>query len=32
MGNFFEGLDHDSWVVTIAETGRLYAAISVTHY
>src|ERR1700681_5106919 len=32
MGNFFEGLEHTSWVMTIAETGWLYAAISVTHY
>jgi hypothetical protein len=32
MGNFFEGLEHTSWVMTIASTGWLYAAISVTHY
>ena len=32
MGNFFEGLEHTSWVMTIATTGWLYAAISVTHY
>lgn len=32
MGNLFEALEHTSWVMTIAETGWLYAAISVTHY
>ena len=32
MGNFFEGLQHTSWVMTIATTGWLYAAVSVTHY
>ena len=32
MGNFIEGLEHTTWVMTIAETGWLYAAISVTHY
>ena len=32
MRDFFEGLEHASWVMTIAETGWLYAAISVTHY
>ncbi len=32
MGNFFESLEHTSWVMTIAETGWLYAAVSVTHY
>jgi uncharacterized membrane protein len=32
MGNFFEALERTSWVMTIAETGWLYAAISVTHY
>ena len=32
MGNFFESLEHTSWVMAIAETGWLYAAVSVTHY
>src|SRR5260370_34113350 len=32
MGNFLEGLEHTSWVLTIATTGCLYAAVSVTHY
>jgi hypothetical protein len=32
MRGIFEGLEHAAWVMTIAETGWLYAAISVTHY
>ena len=32
MREFFAGLEHAAWVVKIAETGWLYAAISVTHY
>jgi len=32
VGNFFEGLEHTTWVMKIAETGWLYAAVSVTHY
>ena len=32
MRGIFEGLEHAAWVMTIAETGWLYVAISVTHY
>jgi hypothetical protein len=32
MRNMFETLEHAAWVMKIAETGWLYAAISVTHY
>jgi len=32
MGNFFEGLEHTWLVMKIAETGWLYATVSVTHY
>ncbi len=32
MREFFAGLEHAAWVMKIAETGWLYAAISVTHY
>src|SRR3984893_8498681 len=32
MRHFFEGLEHASWVMTIAETGWLYVTISVIHY
>jgi len=32
MRDIFEGLEHAAWVMKIAETGWLYAAISVTHY
>ena len=32
MGNFFAGLEHAAWVMKIAETGWLYATVSVTHY
>jgi hypothetical protein len=32
VGNFFESLEHTSWVMTIAETGWLYATVSVIHY
>src|ERR1700688_2543267 len=32
MRGMFEALEHASWVATIAQTGWLYATISVTHY
>ena len=32
MRDMFEALEHAGWVMKIAETGWLYAAISVTHY
>src|ERR1700726_3182363 len=32
MRDMFEALEHTAWVMKIAETGWLYAAISVTHY
>src|SRR6202171_4339025 len=32
MRGMFEALEHAAWVMAIAETGWLYAAISVTHY
>jgi hypothetical protein len=32
MRGMFEALEHAAWVMKIAETGWLYAAISVTHY
>ena len=32
MRNFFEWLEHTSWVATIGETGWLYVTISVIHY
>lgn len=32
MRDMFEALEHAAWVMKIAETGWLYATISVTHY
>jgi len=32
LGNFFESLEHVSWVTTIGTTGWLYSGISVIHY
>src|SRR5260370_24606093 len=32
MREFFAGLEHAAWVMKIAETGWLYATISVAHY
>jgi hypothetical protein len=32
VGNYFESLEHASWVTTIGTTGWLYSGLSVIHY